>query len=138
MLTKERPEQTPPGKADSPAADSGFEESANLDSVNEKLANLSTNEKPKIDRMASLSNPFDDESDEDSEGEVDLSDYTEEIGYVFHSSSLFEVVLNVCNAAVRTRAFASCLESVASSTRSPRDASPSRRRAPRLVRKFPP
>lgn len=67
--------------ADSPAKDSGFGGETNLDIVSEALSKLSTNGKPsppQRDRMAALANPFDDESDDEEDAEVDLSDYTEE------------------------------------------------------------
>ncbi|KAM0749757.1 HAD-like protein [Meredithblackwellia eburnea MCA 4105] len=69
---------SPAPGADSPAKDSGFGEGTNLESVNEKLAKLSV-EKPRHDRLAALSSPFDDDDEEsDEEFDVDLSDYTEE------------------------------------------------------------
>ncbi|KAK4698073.1 hypothetical protein P7C70_g8112, partial [Phenoliferia sp. Uapishka_3] len=70
-----------PGTMDSQAKDedSGFGgEETNLNSVSEKLANLSTESKPQLDRMASLGNPFDDSDDEEDDGPIDMSDYTEE------------------------------------------------------------
>ncbi|SCV72698.1 BQ2448_4235 [Microbotryum intermedium] len=67
-----------PQTTDSPG-DTGLgtnNDSANLDTVNAKLAKLSTQEAPGRDRLAELTSPFDD--DDESDDEFDLSEYTEE------------------------------------------------------------
>ncbi|CEQ39165.1 SPOSA6832_00674, partial [Sporobolomyces salmonicolor] len=65
-------------------------ESATLEHVSAKLANLDTN-----DRMAQLDNPFDDDDDDDDDEDddhFDLNDYTEEeIGWTLTALSLVPV-----------------------------------------------
>ncbi|SGY66659.1 BQ5605_C004g02694 [Microbotryum silenes-dioicae] len=51
-------------------------DSANLDTVNAKLARLSTGDAPSRDRLAELTSPFDD--DDESDDDFDISEYTEE------------------------------------------------------------
>lgn len=74
-----KPVDCPKEISESPRADSGYADSTDLNTVNEKLAGLTTEEKTKPSRTEALANPFDDddESDED-DGPIDLSDYTEE------------------------------------------------------------
>lgn len=76
--------QTPDkGLSDSPKDSEPKTDGEVLEGVSAKLAGLSTDDKPKPDRLAQLSNPFDDSDDEEDDGPIDLSDYTEEeIGYV--------------------------------------------------------
>lgn len=61
--------------SDSPASIGEEDGEPNLDKVNAKLAGLSTEER--VSRTEGLENPFDDDSD-DSDEEIDLSEYTEE------------------------------------------------------------
>lgn len=71
-------EQTP-AASDSPVEGDG---KTDLETVNDKLARLTTN-------TESLASPFDDSDDEESDSEIDFTQYTEEeIGYVGSPTSI--------------------------------------------------